>query len=97
VGKKKEIMLGVPEEDLIELINHRAMVELPEDSVEVELCAKVYHDGELINVSKKLSINDLREAFRKADDGYIDDDDRFVLTEKGIQWLEEQEQKRKCQ
>lgn len=90
----KEIMLGVPAGcEAIELMQHRAMVEMPEDAVEVTLSAKVYHNGELINVERVLTMNDIRTAFRKADDGYIDDDDRFVLTEKGMQWLEEQENK----
>ena len=87
---ERDIMLGVPGKDEgVLLTEHRAMVEMPEDSVEVTLSAKVYHDGELINVSKVLSMGDIREAFRKADVGYIDEDDRFVLTEKGLQWLDE--------
>lgn len=91
----KEIMLGVPddEEEMIELQEHRAIVTLPENSVSVEIQAKVYQDGELVNVSKTLSMEDIRTAFRKADDGYIDEDDRFVITEKGLEWLEEQEKK----
>ena len=28
-------------------------------------------------------------AFQKADDGYIDDNDRFEITEKGKAWLDE--------
>lgn len=89
--KEKEVMLGVPNEEIstVELISHRAMVELPEDSVEAEILCKVYHDGELINVTQKLQMSDLRESFRKADEGYIDDDDRFVLTDKGKAYLEE--------
>ena len=88
---EKEIMLGVPEgsHDDIELTEHRAMIYLPENAVEVEIRATVFHDSELVNVSRKMQLEDLRTAFRKADDGYIDDDDRFVLTEKGIEWLEE--------
>jgi len=89
--KESEIMLGVPEEDLkeVEIMEHRAMLCLPENAVEVEINAKVFENGELMNVSKKLSMQDLREAFRKADDGYIDDDDVFVLTEKGKAYCEE--------
>ena len=75
--------------DEIELMNHRAMVELPENAVEVQLGIKVFHEGELITVGRTLSMDDIRTAFRKADDGYIDDDDEFVITEKGLQWLED--------
>lgn len=71
----------------IELINHRAMLEIPEDAVEVTINCMVFHGGKLISVSKTLSFSDVREAFKKADDGYIDEDDRFVLTEKGKEFL----------
>ena len=93
---EKEVMLGVPEEDqnMISLQNHRAMVEMPEDAVEVILNAKVYHNGQLIDVSRKLTMDDIRTAFRKADDGYIDDEDQFVLTDKGRAWLDECESTR---
>ena len=89
--KEKEIMLGVPEDDTetVELDEHRAMIYLPENAVEVKVSAKVYHEGELIDASKKMTLEDIREAFRKADDGYIDDDDVFYITDKGKALLEE--------
>lgn len=89
--KEKEIMLGVPEDDMetVELDEHRAMIYLPENAVEVKVSAKVYHEGELIDASKKMTLEDIREAFRKADDGYIDDDDVFYITDKGKALLEE--------
>ena len=90
--KEKEIMLGVTEEEeknMVELMGRRAIVELPEDAVQVDLECVVYHDDQLIKVSRKLDMSALREAFRKADDGYIDEDDTFVLTEKGKKYLQE--------
>lgn len=89
--KDAQRMFGVPEEDLREVVipEHRAMLELPEDAVEVEIRAKVFQDGALVDVSKKLSMSDLRTAFRKADEGYIDDDDVFVLTDKGKAYFDE--------
>ena len=90
--KDAEIMLGVPEEDaeVVEIIQHRAMVEMPENAVEITIDAKVYHDGELISVKRKMDMSEIREAFQKADDGYIDDDDTFVLTDKGRAFFDEQ-------
>lgn len=87
----EEVMLGVPAEDQesIELMEHRAMIELPEDAVEAQIKVKVFHDGEIVDVVKTLKMSDLRTAFRKADDGYIDDEDTFVLTDKGMAYLEE--------
>ena len=84
-GKKQEI---------IELMNHRAMVELPENAVEVTLNAKVYHEGKLIKVGKTMDMNEIRTAFQKADDGYIDAEDMFVATEKGKAWYDEQRKQR---
>lgn len=80
--------------EMVELMEHRAMIEIPENSVAVTITAKVYHDGEIINVGKELGISEIRSAFRKADDGYIDDNDTFVITDKGRAWLEELERER---
>ena len=55
------------------------------------MTAKVYMDGEIKEVSRTYDMKEVREMIRKADEGYIDDDDRFVITEKGLAWLEEQE------
>ena len=96
--KGTEIMTNVIKDDGEEspgevmLDQHRAMVELPENAVEVEMKCKVYHDGELISVSKVMDLSGLREAFRKADDGYIDEDDRLVITDKGREWLEKMQE-----
>lgn len=73
----------------IELMEHRAIVNVPEDAIEIELNCKVFHNGEIVNVGKVMKLSDIREAFRKADNGYIDDDDRYMITEKGLKWLEE--------
>ena len=94
---KKEVMLGVPDspevENEISLLEHRAILfGFPEHAVEIEIQAKVFENGELLNVTKKMNMDEIREAFRKADDGYIDDDDRFVITDKGIAYLEEHNQ-----
>ena len=88
----KEVMLGVPDDEGIELWEHRAMIYIPKNAVEVTINATVYEDGELMKVSKKLSMEDIRESFRKADDGYIDENDLFHITEKGIEWLDNKNQ-----
>lgn len=73
----------------VELQSHFAVVELPDNTVEFELRCKVYESGKLIKVSRTFDMSAIQEAFRKAKDGYIDDDDRFVITEEGERWLEE--------
>lgn len=82
------------DKEMIEVQTHRAIIDFPESSVEIEIHAKIYSEGELIDVSKKYNLEDIREMFRKADEGYIDDDDTFVITDKGLKWIEENKQQR---
>ena len=95
--KEKEIMLGVPEDDTetVELDEHRAILfGIPENAVKVEINATVFEDDQLIHVRKVMNIEDIRAAFRKADDGYIDEDDRFTITDAGKLFFEECEKRR---
>lgn len=71
----------------IELTNERAILDIPENCVELTLVCKVYLDGKLQSVQRTLVMKEIQEAVRKAD-GYIDEDDRFYLTEKGEDWLD---------
>jgi len=85
------------EQEYIELTNHRAMIEIPENSVEVKMKIKVYVDGEIKTVSATLDQEMIREVFRKADDGYVDENDRFMITEQGLKYMEELERERNNQ
>lgn len=73
----------------ISLEMSHAIFDLPTEAVEINMAIKVFHDGEIVSVSGKYSITDIREAFRKAEDGYIDADDKLTLTDLGLQYLEE--------
>ena len=64
-----------------------AVIELPSNAIEADLTIKIYQDGEIMKVNKTLKMSDIREAFRKAKEGDIDENDRFVLTEKGMETL----------
>ena len=65
------------------------VLSLPAETVEVEITAKVYHDRELINVKKTLSIQEVRDAFKEAEEGYIPSDATFHVNENGLKYLEE--------
>lgn len=78
---------------IVELTSVRAMIYVPENAVEGELTFTVYQDGELIKVTQMMDMKELREAIRKAEEGYIDEDDVFTLTDKGRRYLEEMERK----
>jgi len=77
------------ENELVELTSARAMIYVPENAVEAELTFKVYQDGKLFDVSQKMDMKEIAEAVRKAEEGYIDEDDRFVLTDAGRAYVDE--------
>lgn len=80
-------------EEEIEIMSSRAMIYLPDNAVDVEITATIYQDGKLINVVKKMSMKEIQDAIKDAEENYIGPDDKFVLTEKGLNWLEELEAK----
>lgn len=65
-----------------------AVIGLPENAVKIELIVTFFDSekDELCKCSKDLSMKEIKDAFRKAED-YIDEDDKFVLTEKGKELL----------
>lgn len=72
----------------IELESDYAVIDLPVNTVTVELNVTVFEDGELHTVTRKLDLSDVRDAFREASENYFNDDDTYVLTEKGKEYLE---------
>lgn len=79
----------------IELNDTYAIISIPEDAVEITIQCKVYADGKLMEVSRTLSMKEIREAmeeYKVAEEcGYIPPDAVFTLTEKGMDyaaWLE---------
>lgn len=74
----------------IELKTAWAVIDLPESAVKLELKVDIYLDGRIATVGRTLEMQDLKKAFRRGED-YIDDEDRFRLTEKGRELFEELE------
>ena len=72
----------------IEIDQDRAMLYIPHNALEGTLEFKIYLNGEIRTVHTTLNQDELNEAVRKADEGYIDEDDRFVLTDEGREHLE---------
>lgn len=75
--------------DFVKLVEHHAVIDLPENAVSITVNIDVYQDGEIETVSKAYDINDIRVMFNKADVGYFADDDMWVLTEKGRKTMEQ--------
>ena len=72
----------------------KIMVQIPENSIEVYIQAKFYEKGKLIEVYNTMDIDMIRERFQDAEENYLDPSEVFVLTEDGLQLLDEQEQKK---
>ena len=72
----------------IEVEQARAMVYLPVDAYEVRIEVSIVQDGKLQNAFITLGRSELERAFKDAEENYIDDEDRFVLTKKGREYVE---------
>lgn len=68
---------------MVELASEYAVIELPRDAVWVDMTIKVIQNGELMEVSGQMGVDDIRKAFQEAEKNYISDDAVFTLTEKG--------------
>ena len=76
----------------LELEVEYAVIDLPKNTIEANIEAMVYCDnGRIVEVKNKLNFQNVRSAFRKAEEGYIPADPEFVLTEKGKQIVEKLE------
>lgn len=78
MNKKEEIVVD----------ESRAMIYIPDNSVEAELSFKIFVGGEIKSVSKKMNMKELQDAITDAEKNYIGEDDTFVITEEGKRWLE---------
>lgn len=76
------------EKKKVELSEDYIVLTIPKTAVEIEINAKVYYDGDVISVTKFMDMEEIREAFKEAADGYIPSDATFGLTEKGKQVAE---------
>ena len=80
-------------EEIVELDNAWAIIEIPETCVELTLQCKVYLNGELQTVMRTMSMKDIKEAFEEyaaaEECGYIPPNAVFTLTEEGKRYAEE--------
>lgn len=72
----------------IEINEDRAILWVPHNALEGRMEFKLYMDGKIVTVAKTLTQDDLLTAVRKAEAGYIDEDDRFELTEAGKEYVQ---------
>lgn len=72
----------------VELQDNYIVLSLPTETVEAMIIAKVYHDGELIDVKKTLNIQDVRDAFNDAKENYFPPDEMWFLNDKALEELD---------
>lgn len=64
-----------------------ALIYLPEDAIFALFeCSCIAKDGVSEKIERTLSMVDIRHAFKYAADDYIDEDDRFILTDAGREY-----------
>lgn len=80
------------EQEIVELDNQWAIVEIPENCVELTLLCKVFLDGKLQPVMRTMDMKAIREAFEEyaaaEECGYIPPNAVFTLTEEGKRYAE---------
>ena len=85
MSNKKEFKLG----EEIELPQEYIVLAIPDSTVEVTINANVYYDGEIHKVTRVMDFNEVRDAIKEAQDGYIPSDAIFSLTPLGEKRLNE--------
>ena len=72
----------------VELENEFIVLAIPSSSVQVEITATIFEDGELHKCHRVMDMQEVRDAIQEAKDGYIPSDAVFTLTDLGRQELE---------
>lgn len=67
----------------VELQQEYAVVSIPANTLELTITAKIYADGEVHTVSSTLDFEEVRDAIKEAEEGYIPSDATFSLTPLG--------------
>ena len=74
--------------ETIELESDYIVLSIPKDTVELEIKATIWKDGTTQNVTHKMGLAEVRDAFKDAEMNYIDPDAKFSITGKGIAYLD---------
>jgi hypothetical protein len=76
--------------DLGEIVleTERALIMIPKNTVEIKLSITVFADGKLQEVSDILTMHQIRDAVKSAEENYLGDDEVYTLTDLGRQIAE---------
>ncbi len=73
----------------VELASDYIVLEIPENSVEVAVIAKVWTGSKVQTVTRTLGMKEIKAAVKEAEAIYIPPDAMFVLTDVGRKYLDE--------
>lgn len=65
-----------------------AFIAIPKDTVELKLIANIYTNGKIVQIEKTMDMEEVRNAFKEAED-YVPPDALFELTDEGRKYVEE--------
>ena len=82
---------NIDNSEYLEVLTSRAMVYIPDNTVELELLATIYEGGEIKRVRTILGLHEVQNALRDAFENYSEPDDRYVLTDLGRELLNKNE------
>jgi hypothetical protein len=69
------------EQEFLDLEDEFIVLAIPSRTVEVEIAAKIWHDGKVITVSRTMEFEEVRAAFEEAKEGYVPSNAVYVLNE----------------
>lgn len=79
----------ISDEKYMNLSEEFIVLIIPDDTVELDIDAKIYVDHELHEVTKHMDFPEVRAAIREARSGYIPSDALFSLRKTGQDKIEE--------
>ena len=65
--------------DLLDLDQAFIVIAIPDNTVELDITAKIYLDHGLVYVGRHMDFQEVREAIREASDGYVPSDALFTF------------------
>lgn len=81
------------EENVVNLEQEFIVLAIPATTTKLKIDAEVYHDGQLIEVTKDMDFGEIRAAIKEAQECYIPSDTVFALTDVGRAQLEKLKEK----
>ena len=85
---EKEHNISDELEEGLDLDSEFIVLAVPASSVEVTISAKIWKDGEIIEVRKVMPFEEVRAAIKEAQEGYIPSDALFMLAQTPAEKLE---------